>query len=140
MLINRHNNCLSMVCLHAYLLKFVQANEEGMSMAPMLQKKLLGFQEGICLFFVFCFWFCFPKVKKPHMWVGWCLCGKCIGPQRYADNCYELCSLWPAWFCLSELISVQVIFLLYLRCMSLFTTWSLFTSFANWASSEKLIF
>lgn len=54
MLINRHNNCLRMV-LHAYLLKFVQANEEGISMAPMLQKKLLGFQEGICLFFVFCF-------------------------------------------------------------------------------------
>lgn len=110
MLVTRHGNSLN-VALYAYLLKFIQANEEGISITLILQQKLLGFLQGIHLFVVL---FLFSKVRKPSTWVSWYLHRMCSGPQSYAANCCEWWRLLPAWFCFLELISVQVIFLQYI--------------------------
>lgn len=65
MLVTRPGNCLNVVS-HAYLLKFIQVNEEGVPITPILQRKLPGFLQGI-FFVVCCFCFCFPKVKKAYL-------------------------------------------------------------------------
>lgn len=106
MLIHRLNICLS--TLHAYLLKStLQANEVGIFMTPPYTERYWDFQSFL------------TKIRKPSPWVGGYL-NVCPGaPRAVLWTACEVCGLLPPWFCLLELISIQVLLPIYLRYTSL---------------------